>query len=114
MKVETYDHLWLRILDVPVALNARPWAAPIDLVIEVTDAQGHAAGRYRVADTTERVETQPDVTLDVTDLSAIYLGGVSATTLQGANRIAEHTAGAVAQLDAAFQSPVTPWLSVWF
>ena len=80
----------------------------------MTDAQGHAAGRYRLADVVERVETAPDLTLDVTDLSAIYLGGVSANTLRGANRITEHTAGAVAQLDAAFHSPVTPWLSVWF
>ena len=114
MKVDTYDHLWLRILDVPVALNARPWAAPIDLVIEVTDAEGHAAGRYRIAAEVERVDSAPDLTLDVTDLSAIYLGGVSASTLHGASRVTEHTAGAVAQLDAAFHSPVTPWLSVWF
>jgi predicted acetyltransferase len=114
MKVETYDHLWLRILDVPVALNARPWAAPIDLVIEVTDAQGHAAGRYRVSSVVQSVETAPDLTLDITDLSAIYLGGVSAHALRAATRITEHTPGAVTQLDAAFHSPVTPWLSVWF
>ena len=114
MTVETYDHLWLRILDVPAALTAREFFAPLDLVIEVTDALGHAAGRYHLGSVVEPVETAPAVTLSINDLSAIYLGGVSATTLHQAGRIAEHERGAVAQLDAAFTSPVTPWLSVWF
>ena len=34
----------MRVLDVPVALAARPWTADGDVVLEVTDAQGHAAG----------------------------------------------------------------------
>ena len=114
MKVETYDHLWLRILDVPAALNAREFFAPLDLVIEVTDALGHADGRYHLGSTTTQVETAPALTLSVNDLSAIYLGGVNALTLQQAGRVVEHEAGAVAQLEAAFHSPVTPWLSVWF
>jgi predicted acetyltransferase len=114
MKVETYDHLWLRILDVSAALNARQFFAPLDLVIEVTDALGHAEGRYRLAERVEPVETPPALTLSINDLSAIYLGGVSPTTLQQTNRIIEHEAGAVAQLEAAFTSPTTPWLSVWF
>jgi predicted acetyltransferase len=118
VKVETYDHLWLRILDVPAALNAREFYAPLDLVIEVTDNLGHASGRYHLGSVVEPVETTPEttsaLTLSVNELSAIYLGGVSATTLFKAGRIAEHQAGSVAQLDAAFTSPVTPWLSVWF
>ena len=130
MRVETYDHLWLRILDVPAALNAREYYAPLDLVIEVTDPQGHAAGRYSVrvepvetavrvelvetALRVELVETQPDLTMSINDLSALYLGGVSAIALQTAGRIREHTPGATAQLEAAFHSPVTPWLSTWF
>ncbi len=119
MKVETYDHLWLRILDVPTTLQAREYYAPVAMTIEVTDALGHAAGTYSF-DTTAapvvgRVETStPDLSLTINDLSAIYLGGISATTLKNANRITEHTPGAVAQLEAAFHSPVTPWLSVWF
>jgi len=114
MKVETYDHLWLRILDVSAALSAREFYAPLDLIIEVTDALGHAAGRYHLGATTTRVDTPAALSLSINDLSAIYLGGVSATTLARAGRIHEHTPGAVAQLDAAFRSPVTPWLSVWF
>ena len=114
VKVETYDHLWLRILDVPAALNAREFYAPLDLVIEVTDLQGHATGTYHLGSRVEPVETPPDIVMTVNELSAIYLGGVSATTLHRAGRMTEHTPGAVSQLDAAFTSPTTPWLSVWF
>jgi predicted acetyltransferase len=99
---------------VPAALNARQFFAPLDLVIEVTDPQGHAAGRYHLGATVTTTEKDPALTLSVNELSAIYLGGVSATTLHAAGRITEHEAGAVSQLDSAFRSPVTPWLSVWF
>ena len=115
--VETFDHLWLRILDVPAVLQAREYYAPADLVLEITDDLGHAAGTYRFQSegpVVESVATTPALTMSINDLSAIYLGGVSAITLQTAGRIIEHQSGAVAQLEAAFHSPVTPWLSVWF
>jgi predicted acetyltransferase len=119
VKVQTYDHLWLRILDVVECLQARPYFAPASLVLEVTDTLGHAAGTYsfEVVDgdaRVSRVEAAADLTLSVNELSAIYLGGVSPTTLHRAERIVEHVPGSVAALEAAFHSPVTPWLSVWF
>ena len=120
MTVETYDHLWLRILDVPATLQAREYYAPARLIIEVADALGHAAGTYRFDSTgsipaIEPVEPgTPDLILSINELSAIYLGGISAVTLKKANRITERTPGAVARLEAAFHSPVAPWLSVWF
>ncbi len=43
------DGLWIRVLDVPAALAARRYAAPVDVVIEVTDADLPAnAGRFRL------------------------------------------------------------------
>ena len=43
------DNLWVRLLDVPVALAARRYAAPVDVVLEVTDALLPAnSGRWRV------------------------------------------------------------------
>ena len=43
------DELWLRLLDVPGALAARRYAAPVDVVIEVTDPNIPAnAGRFRL------------------------------------------------------------------
>ena len=111
-----HDHLWLRILDVVGALSARSYAAPLDLTIAVTDDLDFAAGTYRVRNAVvEPVDTAtPDLTMPVNSLSALYLGGVSATTLRDAGRITEHTADAAAAMDTAFRSPVTPWLSLWF
>ena len=119
VKVETYDHLWLRILDVPTVLQAREYYASANLVIEVTDELGHAGGTFAFASNegttvVEPVETPAALTMSINELSALYLGGISAVTLQQAGRIHEHVPGSVQQLDAAFHSPVTPWLSVWF
>lgn len=100
--------LWVRILDVPGALAARRYAAPVDVVLEVTDtAFADNTGRWRlVADgatvDVSRSDAEADVTLDVRTLGSLYLGGVSAGTLAAGGLIAERTPGAVAPLSAAF------------
>lgn len=90
------DVIWLRVLDVPRALEARPWYADGVLVLEVDDPLGHAAGRWRVETrdgvaTVEPAAGSPDGTaelrLDVSTLSGLYLGGVSTATLAAAGRI---------------------------
>lgn len=43
---ELSDHLWLRVLDPVAALEARRYAGPGSLVLELDDPLGHAAGRY--------------------------------------------------------------------
>ncbi|MEO6020828.1 MAG: GNAT family N-acetyltransferase [Knoellia sp.] len=86
------DHLWLRLLDVVAAFEARPWFADDDITIRVIDDLGHAdgtfsidadGGRARVTSTTN----SPDVTLDVETLSTLYLGDVPVDALAGAGRI---------------------------
>ena len=52
--------------------------------------------------------------MSIAELGAIYLGGVSPTTLMRAGRIAELEPGSAAAADAVFRSGVTPWLSIWF
>ncbi|MFK8912560.1 sterol carrier protein domain-containing protein, partial [Streptomyces sp. YS-3] len=56
------------------------------LVLEVTDASGLASGRYRLdADASgascTRTTSSPDLTLDVRELGALYLGDESAVRL---------------------------------
>lgn len=86
------DFLWVRVLDVPVALAARPWGADGDMVLEVEDAQGHAAGRYRVlvkdgvADVS-RTDDPAGVAVDSETLGSLYLGGVPARGLRDVGRI---------------------------
>lgn len=90
---EVQEFLWLRVLDVPRALAARPWAADGSVVLEVDDPQGHAAGRFAVttADgtaTVVRTDDAPDVRLDAETLGSLYLGGVPVRQLHRAGRLA--------------------------
>jgi predicted acetyltransferase len=138
-----HDHLWVRILDVATALEARSYSAPGTFVLEVDDPLGFAAGSWLLAiddagrgtvtkladaendtncddnasDADNPVETFGDnhrLALNVRDLGAIYLGATPISTLVRAGRIAQKTPGAAVAADAAFRSPVAPWLSTWF
>lgn len=111
----TEDHLWLRVLDVPAAFAARSYQRDGEVVLAITDPLGHAAGMWRlvVRDGTAcavLVEqggsraTEPDLSLDVAELSGVYLGGVSAELLRQAGRVTEHRAGAAAELTALLAS----------
>jgi predicted acetyltransferase len=90
---ELQEFLWLRILDVPRALAARPWAADGTLVLEVDDPQGHAAGRFEVTvtDGVAKVTTtdaSADVQVTAETLGSLYLSGVDVRRLHRAGRLA--------------------------
>ena len=119
------DHLWTRVLDVPVALAARRYGTPGVFVLDVSDDLGFADGLFLLtvaadgsASAVPLEGEAPDdaaaIALMVDDLGSLYLGGVSAVTLARAGRITELRPGSAASLDASFRSPVTPWLSIWF
>ena len=119
------DHLWVRILDVSAALSARRYASPGQLVLEIEDPLGFAAGRVLLTIEPDGSATAlpfdgpiPDaaaaVALGVNELSAIYLGGVSAATLARAGRITELSEGSALAIDISFSSTTKPWLSIWF
>lgn len=87
------EFLWVRILDVAAALSARPWTADGQVVLEVEDAQGHAAGRYRIVAEggraiVDRTDEPAEVTLDAETLGSLYLGGAHVSAMQRAGRIA--------------------------
>lgn len=112
---EVSDNIYLRVVDVIGALQARRYAAEIDVVIEVTDALlPENTGKYRLqagADqaVVSRVRTAPDVSLSILELGAIYLGGVPLTDLHRVGRVVEHTAGAVDAVSTAFGWHRAPW-----
>ena len=87
------DHVWVRVLDVPAALGARPWFADDVLVVRVHDPLGHADGLFTVgvadgrAEVTPTWDAQADVELDVETLGALYLGGVRVQGLVDAGRV---------------------------
>ena len=120
------DNLWIRLLDLPVALAGRRYAAPVDVVLEVTDARLPAnAGRWRLvtgeaeadgtfAATVVRTHEAADLRLDVRELGAAYLGGRSLAAQARAGLVVEETPGALQSAAAAFLWPVAPFCSyVW-
>ncbi|MFF5084421.1 GNAT family N-acetyltransferase [Actinoplanes sp. NPDC000266] len=92
------DALWVRLVDVPAALEARRYLFPVDVVIEVTDPIIEANnGRWRLtADKDKascvRTDDAPDLRCTVTELGAAYLGGTSLATLAAAGRVERLTA----------------------
>jgi predicted acetyltransferase len=100
--------LWIRVVDLPGALTSRHYAAPVDVVMDVSDALiPDNAGRWHlIADGAsarcERTTAGPDVSLDVRCLGAAYLGGVTLTSLAAAGQVVEHTPGSLDAASAAF------------
>ena len=114
------DALWLRLVDVDRALEARRYPARIDLVLEVRDRfcpwnagrwrlTGHPSGARCV-----RTDRDPDLVVDVEALASAYLGGVSLATLLAAGRVDEISPGAVTLASTAFGWPVSPWCAEEF
>ncbi|MCS3441703.1 GNAT family N-acetyltransferase [Microbacterium phyllosphaerae] len=115
-----HDHGWLRILDIPTALTARTYSAPLDLVIRVSDPLGFTAGDWRLrldAQSEPRVEAvegaDVDAELDISALSILYAGGVRAASLHGAGRIVADR-NVVEALDRAFVAFPAPALDIWY
>jgi len=110
---ERTDRLWLRVLDTPGALAGRTYLAPGRLVLEVTDTNGWAAGRFRLdgdrdGATCVPTDDQPDLALPVQVLSSAYLGGYTLASMARAGLVTECTPGSVATADAMFRSAIVP------
>ena len=113
------DFLWVRPLNVVALLGARSYASAGRLVIEVIDPAGYAAGRFAIDSdgsdaSCRRVKSRPDLTIGVSALGSICLGGVRLGTLRAAGLIDEHRPRAVDRGEAMFHSPVVPWCNTGF
>jgi predicted acetyltransferase len=115
------DFMWLRLLDVAAALRARRYAAPGEVVLEVTDDDdGRCAGdRFRLAADGDAVDCRPtagdaDVQITQRALASIYLGGFRLQELALGGGVTERTPGALARVDVMFSVPLAPWNATWF
>ncbi|WP_245605910.1 sterol carrier protein domain-containing protein, partial [Promicromonospora kroppenstedtii] len=96
----TPDNLWVRLVDVPAALAGRQYAGDVDVTLAVTDTRLPAnAGVYRLRAeafgpaSVERLDPEtevPELSLDVRELGAAYLGGKSLATLAAAGLVTVH------------------------
>ncbi|MER7762704.1 GNAT family N-acetyltransferase [Streptomyces sp. NPDC097619] len=109
-----FPALWIRLVDVPGALAARGWAAPVELVLDVEDRELPANhGRFRLkagpdGAACESAREPADLALHVRDLAACYLGGTPVADLVRAGLVTEHTPGAADRLDAALRTGLLP------
>jgi predicted acetyltransferase len=120
------DGTWLRILDLPAALEARGFRGPGTIVVDVTDTDcPWNAGRWRLAVegdgavgsasvTAAGASAAPDLTLDISDLAAVYLGAYRVSDLARAGRVRECRPGAVAAADDLLMTAQAPTNSTMF
>jgi predicted acetyltransferase len=115
LNLKISDGLWLRLLDIPVALEARSYATDGELVVEVRDEfVPECGGRFRLRASGGRAKVEPttdgaELLLDTNDLASAYLGGFSFSDLHRAGRGVELVAGARTRADRLFATDRKPW-----
>lgn len=112
--VTDVDWLWLRMLDVPRALEARSYATEASLVLDVRDEAGLAGGRFLLDASASGARCVPttrsaDLALGVGELATLYLGDESVRRLVDLGRAEELRTGAVGTADAVFRTGRRPW-----
>ncbi|MGW0960321.1 GNAT family N-acetyltransferase [Streptomyces gelaticus] len=108
------DWLWVRVLDVVRALEARTYAVPGTLTLDIHDTTGLTVGRYRLEATASGATCTPttsdaDLALDVRELGTLYLGDESPARLAALGRVEELTPGAVATAEAMLRAGRRAW-----
>ena len=109
------DGVWVRLVDVPVALELRRYLQEDRLVLQIKDEvcpwnqavfelQGSSQGA-----TCKPTGSSPDLSLNVRQLASAYTGAVSFSTLASAGFVEEITSGALLRADCMFGSQYQPW-----
>lgn len=114
------DGLYVRLVDVPAALEARGYNGDGTIVIEVSDPFcPWNEGRYSITTapdgaSCERTTASAQIACTATDLAAAYLGGTGFRRLHRAGRVQELAPGTLALADALFAADPAPWCAVAF
>ncbi len=114
------DGIYLRVIDLAAALEARSYAGSGSLTLEVTDTFIPAnGGRWRLdvqdgAGSVSATTDDPDLVLDISDVAVIYLGAFTFSDLARAGRATECRAGAIADADRLFTTRLPAWCSTPF
>lgn len=113
------DDLWVRIMNVPAALEARRYQADLDIVLDVTDGFRDDGGRFALQIRDGRARCTPtdapaDLELGLDVLGSLYLGGHHPESFVVANRLRGKDSEAVRRLGTAFASDVPAELGYSF
>ncbi|MDH6676804.1 putative acetyltransferase [Rhodococcus sp. LBL1] len=103
------DDLWLRIMDVPAALEARTYADDLDTVVEVRDPYLDAGGTFALTvrdgrAQCRRTDASPRISLDLDVLGSLYLGAHRVRPFAAAGRVRAASDRDLARFDSAFAS----------
>jgi predicted acetyltransferase len=105
------DGLWVRIVDVEAALNARTYKPGEPVTVEVADELcPWNAGVWQLGpEGASRSTSEPELRVDVSVLGSAYLGGFTFGELARAGRIEVLADGALDRADALFRADRYPW-----
>ncbi|MGH9138848.1 MAG: GNAT family N-acetyltransferase [Acidimicrobiales bacterium] len=115
-----FDHVWVRLLDIPAAFAARRYPVAGSLVFDAVDPFLDRGGRFRldVGDdgvaTCSPTDDAPDVAGSVVAFGAAYLGGTRLADLEPAGLVEEHTSGSLERASTLLSWPVAPYCSTDF
>jgi predicted acetyltransferase len=107
------DGMWLRVLDVPAALSARPYRIELDVVLEVDDPFLDRGGRFRLRGGPEGATCEPttaaaDLRIAVRALGPLLLGGQPAAPLAAAGLLEAAEPAVLDRVDTAFGTDRLP------
>lgn len=113
------DALWLRIIDIPVALEARSYQGDCAAVLEIADGVLRGGGRFTLEVRDGRARCTPggaevDVQMDLAVLGSLYLGTHRVSSFAAANRLRCNDSALIRQLDSAFATEVPAELGFHF
>ena len=110
LQLKVADGLWLRLVDVEAALQARSYADAEPVVLSVHDRFcPWNKGRFRVSDDSGRTRQSADVELDVADLASAYLGAFDFHRLADAGRARELKPRGLERASLLFRTPRPPY-----
>jgi predicted acetyltransferase len=111
LRFDYRDGLWVRLVDVEAALNARTYKPGEPVTVEVADELcPWNAGMWELGpDGASRTEREPELRLEVSALGSVYLGGFTFGQLARAGRIDVLSDGALDRADSLFRSDRYPW-----
>lgn len=101
------DSVWLRIMDVPAALQARTYSGDLDTVLDIRDRFHTAGGRFTLTvrngkATCTRTDAPADIELDLDVFGSLYFGAHRARVFAAANRLHAKDNDVLLAFDAAF------------
>jgi predicted acetyltransferase len=115
MNLRLADGIWVRIVDLQRALNARSFGEGSTTIGVVDRMLAHNTGVWQVSrDGVHHTSRYPDLTIDISDLASAYLGAFSFNDLARAGRAQELAPHGLDKADRVFGWPRRPWAFEFF